>query len=490
MSQASTLKKDVFGLAAASAIDYVLQFMVPMIVARSLSPAGFGGYRMAWLVGATVMAIAPLHMPQSLSYFLPRVAPEKRLSYIISTITLLLIASLFAALAVNPWLPLLPLNWLNIGQPSWYFPAFAALWVLGSLSDWVAIGDGKVQWQVRVVVLLSVSRTLLIGASAWFTHDLHYVLMAMLLFAALKLLLFILYLRIYHGRNWVFDRSVVREQFLYAWPFGLGDTFYLLRQQCEQWLIAAMFSAREFAAFSLGGVAAPLFTLMRSSVQNAVLPKLSALHATKDMAQLTALNRKATSAVAFVLIPAVCILWVYSEQVITFVYTATYREAGAVMRVYLLGFLPQIFESTVLLRVAGYGGFGLRINAFMLPFAIACSFAGIKLAGLPGGAAGSALCSLLTQLISVRKVCKGQGIAFRELYDLRALGLYLLLGAASAAISYLAAKPFADHVLAMLLAGGGVSAILFCSGTYFLNIMPAIAGEKVKQLLRKFSRNR
>src|SRR4051812_37413118 len=76
----AALKRRAISLGAANAFDYGVQFLLPIVLARCLDPAAFGQYRLMWLVVMTVMAIAPMSMPQGLYYFLPRSdADDKRL---------------------------------------------------------------------------------------------------------------------------------------------------------------------------------------------------------------------------------------------------------------------------------------------------------------------------------------------------------------------------------------------------------------------------
>ncbi len=482
----TSLKKDVFGLTFVNVYDFGLQFLVPMVVARVLSPGDFGSYRMCWLVAMTVYSLAVLHIPHSLSYFLPRVGREDKIKYIVSTLFLLSLLSVMAAAVVNPWFPLLPVKWIHVGQPDWYFPVFIGLWVMGGLNDYLAIGDGRVHWQIRAILFLATARSLLISLTAWLTHDLSTVLLAMLAFVSIKALLPLIYMARFYRTAWLLDKTVLRQQFKYALPFGIAQGFYDLRLQSEQWMVAAMFNVRQFAAFSLGGMMSPLFYMLRQSINNAVLPRLSALHAEHKIAELALLNKKATTMIGFFVIPSACILWMYSKEVITVIYTAQYLDAVDVMRVYMIGILPQVFESHLLLRVCGFGGFGLKLHMFMLPLALTCSYTGIQLIGLPGGALGSVLTSLLSHLFSVMRVSRHLGAGFFELYDIKRFFLYLFIAMVAINISVYVADYWVDEYLlsfwqiyninislARGALGGGYAMLVFISICWLSKLIPS-----------------
>src|SRR5512141_1410800 len=95
----STLERRALSLGTANAIDYALQFLLPMVLTRTLDPHSFGQYRLLWLAVSTLMLVAPMCMAPSLYYFLPRSdRPTQRL-YINQTLIFLVGAGLVPAWA-------------------------------------------------------------------------------------------------------------------------------------------------------------------------------------------------------------------------------------------------------------------------------------------------------------------------------------------------------------------------------------------------------
>src|SRR5207302_7610333 len=97
-------------LGAANAIDYAIQFMLPVMLVRYLTPEAFGSYRLLWLVAGTVMAVVTQAMAAGLFYFLPRSGDEEKRLYINQALLYLSAAGLIAACAVSGWNPWLPQN--------------------------------------------------------------------------------------------------------------------------------------------------------------------------------------------------------------------------------------------------------------------------------------------------------------------------------------------------------------------------------------------
>jgi O-antigen/teichoic acid export membrane protein len=102
------LGRRVFSLGSASAFDYALQFLLPVVLVRALDVHSFGEYRLLWLAIGTLMALTTLTIAGSLYYFLPRSdAAQKRL-YINQTLVFLGLAGLVSGWLLSPWNPWLP----------------------------------------------------------------------------------------------------------------------------------------------------------------------------------------------------------------------------------------------------------------------------------------------------------------------------------------------------------------------------------------------
>ena len=95
------LGRRALSLGAANALDFAMQFLLPVVLARCLDAEAFGQYRLLWLAVGTVMAVANLAMPATLYYYLPRSDGATKRLYINQTLLYLGLAGLLAAWAVS-----------------------------------------------------------------------------------------------------------------------------------------------------------------------------------------------------------------------------------------------------------------------------------------------------------------------------------------------------------------------------------------------------
>ncbi|HEB56442.1 MAG TPA: hypothetical protein ENI98_09090, partial [Gammaproteobacteria bacterium] len=135
MKPDSSTKSQIMSMGMAVVVNRLAQFIIPLALVRLLDVSEFGHYRLFWLLAGTVMLFAPLGMPNSLLFFLPRSSTDKKLVFLYQTLLYLLFAGFLAALLVGPWSPLLPTRMHTIISDGFTVPAFVFLWVIASLVD-------------------------------------------------------------------------------------------------------------------------------------------------------------------------------------------------------------------------------------------------------------------------------------------------------------------------------------------------------------------
>ncbi|HEV2227945.1 MAG TPA: hypothetical protein VGR86_03240 [Steroidobacteraceae bacterium] len=417
-------------LGVANALDYAIQFLLPVVLVRYLSPAAFGGYRLLWLVTGTVMAIVTQAMAGSLYYFLPRSDADGKRLYINQAILYLAAAGLIGACAVSPLNPWLPHNVRALVGEQVIVPLFVMLWVMASLLDLIGTAEERVAWQARATVGLSALRALALSATAMLTRELEPVLLALLGFAAFKLALLLGYVARHHGiRGPFLRRSAFADQLRQSAPFGFAGALYGLRGQADQWVASLLFPVALFASFSIAALLGPLVHLCRQSVGQAFLPSVSRLEAAGDTRGMLALNSRASVMVATLAYPLLAFAFVFGREIVTVIYTSAYVDAVPVMRIYILGLIALVIEPATIMLLLRQGAFSMRIGVLALLFSVVVSFAGARLFGLAGAAAGSVTAIYFEHFTTLWRISRCTGIALRRVQDWRTLALLLLCAA-------------------------------------------------------------
>src|SRR5262245_113481 len=428
------LGQRALSLGAVNAFEYAVQFLLPVVLVRCLEPAAFGEYRLLWLAAGTVMAVAPMAMPGCLYYFLPRSDAATRRLYINQTLLFLAAAGLAAAWAVSLWNPWLPGQLRGLAERGAIVPAFVLLWVVGSLLDLLPTIEERIAWQAKATVGLTVLRAVALCAAAIVTRELGPVLLVLLALVVLKITMLLAYVARYHGLHGpLLDRRAFAGQLKQAAPFGAANALYGLREQADQWVAAALFSIAQFASFSIAAALGLVVSLFRKSVSYAFLPAMSRLQAASDIPAMLEVNSRANVMVAALVFPLLAAGFVFAEELVTVVFTATYLDAAPVMRVYTIGLVTYVVELATVTMLLQEGAFVMRMNLAALVLSVPLSWLAASHFGLAGAAVGFVLAMVLDRIATLRRIAVRTGIALRQLQDWRVLG-QLSLAAAIAAV--------------------------------------------------------
>jgi O-antigen/teichoic acid export membrane protein len=206
-----------------------------------------------------------------------------------------------------------------------------------------------------------------------------------------------------------------RDQLSYAAPFGLSQALYLLRGRLDQWLVAAMGSAAQFGAYSLAALITPIQGVVRSTVNQVVMPEFNRLQAASEPARMLQINRRANVAVALLMFPSIAYLCVAASDVVALLYPAAYAEAATVMRLYGVILAIECIEVSTLMAAFRQGAFMLRLDAIALPFALAGNAAGMAWLGTSWTATGTALATLGVQAVLFSRASGLVGVPLRAL---------------------------------------------------------------------------
>ncbi|HUP97844.1 MAG TPA: oligosaccharide flippase family protein [Usitatibacter sp.] len=465
----ASLERRALSLGTANAIDYALQFMLPMVLTRTLDPHSFGEYRLLWLAVATLILVTPMCMPHSLYYFLPRSDKPTQRLYINQTLIYMVFAGLVAAWALSELNPFLPgkLEAIHEGQGI-VVPVFVLMWVFAMTLDLLPTAEEQVTWQARAIVSLSAIRAVALSLAAIVTGELGPVLWTLCGFAALKAALLVHYVSRRHGlATPVARKDTLVAQVRQAAPFAASGILHGIRQQGDQWIVAALFTVAQFASFSVATVLAPLVHVFRQSVNHVFLPSMSRLEATKDHAGMLALNSRANCMVALLVYPTLAFVFVFAEQVITLVYTSVYLDAVPVLRLYTVALVAFVVELVSTLFVLRQGSFAAKVNGLVLVLALPLSVWGAMNYGLMGAAMGSVAAIYAERLLSLQKISQITTTPIGKLQDWETLARLLVAAVLAAGLAGLLLKWSEWSSFATLLAGGLIMAVAYPAALYF-----------------------
>ena len=464
-AQTMNHRREAFALTLATAFDRVVLFGMPLVLTRLLSVSDFGQYRTFWLVTLTVSGLAPLGMPRSLFYFLPRASPGDRRPFLDNTVLFLAGAGMVCAVLV-----LLGGRLAEVPAAGYLTPVFVVLWIVASLLDLLPSADQRNYWQAGVVMSLAVVRAaLLIGAAA--TRDITTVIVALVGFVALKVGILAYYIGRYHGwRLPRLDPPRLGEQVRYAVPFGIDGALYSLRGNAEQWIVVILFLPAQYAVFSITGYMAPLVDIVRGSISNVLIPRMSEHLTRGNPRAMLALNIEGNLAAAAILLPPLAFLFANAREVLGILFPEAYAGAAPVLRIYVVAIARVLLDTTGVLMLLRQGRFIMGVSAFVLVLAAGTSYLGARLFGLPGAALGGLVAFYVEAAFSLRRIARLTGHTIGELQEWRGLASVLTAAVTAAAASHWALRATTSH------AGAGAGMLVSAAtmvGVYWVLLLLA-----------------
>ncbi len=454
------MKRQMVTLGIANIAEFAVQLATPIVLVRVLDEIGFGDYRLLWLAAATLLAIAPLGMPGSLLYFLPRHDLRGQAVFVRQTLMYMAAAGALSALALSPWNPLLPHSLRTMAGADFAAPLFCALWIFGSVLDVLPNAERRIELQAGLILGLALLRAGAVIAAA-LLGGINAVIAILALVAATKASLLLVIPTARYGRQlWAGGRSRWLEQAKWAIPVGANAAVLMLRLQADHWLVVALFGSAQYGVYSIGAAALALGGIIRNAVSSVIFPEMSKAEAEGDLAKVLSLNSRSNVACALFVFPVLAFLFAAASPFIRLIYTDGYAGAIPVLRLNVVAFLIPVVEMSTVMLVLRQGPFFLRMNIIVLVVGLLASYAGSRLWGMPGAAAGIIAGNLLGIFVSYARAARLLALPVRALQDWRTIariGTAAIIAAVAAYVTLLLLPPTLGHILAILISG-----VVFC----------------------------
>ena len=373
-----------------------IKSVIGIVLARLITPAELGSYRQLFLIYTTFSTLMMLGIPQSLLYFLPKLASdEERRQHVGKIMNLSLVLSIVFALGLLGFRGLIASKFSNpqLGFLLLVYAIYPVFMFSSSLYSYVMLGQGDAIASARFTLFSVATDAILILGTALWTRDLKLIVTGVIAAAFFQWLYTRVKLQRYRA-SFRLDPSFYKKQFAYALPLGLSSIVGMLSIQLDKFVISGFFDPASFAIFSVGAMELPFISILTNSVNSVLLPGISAQ---SDKTKMSEVFRAAVRKNALFIFPVALICYLFAPQIITLLYTDVYRGAIPFFRIYL-GILP--------LRVATFGIIFMaigktRVILFNSIFTLICNLVLNLVLVRQYGMMGAAVATVIMTAISV-----------------------------------------------------------------------------------------
>ena len=428
-------KRPVPWLVAGRLGGQVGTFLIPVVLARVLPTDDFGAYRQIFLVFGSLFLVAQLGFAESLYYFLPR-AERGGGRFVGNALGMLAATGLACAMAL--WLGARPLAAL-LGNPAVapYLPAlgvFLTCMLCSTVLEIALVSERRFRTAAVVYCGSDLARALLIVVPAALVGSVSALLAGAVAFAALRLLVTLLFMLRRYGRELRPSRPLVREQLRYTFPFALAVIVDTVQAQAHLYVVSNQFDVATFAIYSVACFQIPLVDYVATAASNVLMVRMGERPDDHDASRV--LWREASERIAWVLVPLLAWIVALGPSVIVLLFSQRYAASGGL---FVLASVPILFVSLptdAVLRASGDTWF-LLVQGFVRLFAAAALLALLFVPfGLVGAIASTIGAAAVAKVVALVRVARHLHAGAAELLPWRRLGAIVGASAGAAAAAF------------------------------------------------------
>lgn len=417
-AKSPSLKAQSAWLLFAKVVGFVFSFLLPFLVVRFLAQESVGVYRQIFQVVINAAGILPLGVGMSAYYYLSR-EPEKRPAAIFNILifNFAVGALAFAALAVFPGLigglfhspeitRLAPL----IGLVIWF-------WITGAFLETVAVANQESKIATVFIILAQFTKSALMIGAVMIFSTVSSIVVAALVQALVQTVVLLVYLNSRFPRFWTaFDLRFLREQLVYALPYGLAGLLWTLQTDIHNYFVGYKFSAADYAVYAYGCFQLPLVTMLTESVSSVLIPRMSRLQAAGDNREIIRLTTRAMQKLAFFFLPMYVFLMITAQTFIVTLFTRNYERAVPIFMINLTLLPIYVWISDPIVRAfKELGRFLLILRVFILVAMVAALWFGIGNFELTGMIAVVVVAAFFERVVSTWVIARKLGFRVADL---------------------------------------------------------------------------
>jgi len=331
--------KDSFFLTLSKGIRTTVMMIVVMVMTRLISVEVYGTYRQLVTLSTIILAIAPIGIPTSVSYYYKNVDFARKSKLFTNTSVICFICGIMSSLLlfIFRYQISASLNINGIDNFIYVFSFYIFIIVSSSFIENLFVsaefaGNFSIFNILYYILYLAVLIVVI-----YRDNSLPVIIFAMAAMEALRFIFLLTWIALKLKLRFVPDFSFLKEQLTYCIPLSLVGILQVLSTQLDKLLVSGYFTSSEFAIYSTGTMEIPVVNLITISLATAALPHMSKEYNTNhDIRAALKIWGKITLTGAAVIFPVFFILGFYNRAYIGFLFSEKYFSAIPVFLIRLL----------------------------------------------------------------------------------------------------------------------------------------------------------
>ncbi len=334
-----------------------LQLVMGMLMVRHLTKFDYGTFRQIMLFSVLISSTIAIGLPQSLSYFIPRVSADKEKKQLAFQVFILLTLLGLVAAAVSYlfrfWISE-QFNNPELLHYSWIFSLFFLFLIPSKCTQPTLVSLGRTKFASLLNAGTSIFNFFFVIIPLLLGKDLRIILIFMLSVYILKFLLVTSILLTLKG-GWpkLLDFPSLKSQFVYSFPLGGSIMVGVVRKYIDQFIIAFFYTPVNFAVYSRGAFELPFVALLPYTLSTLMIPKIAEYHKEGKRSSILHLWQESMWKVSLVFFPLFVYAFIFADEIITLLFTSNYSESVLIFRIYLVLLPVRIASYRTILQAIG-----------------------------------------------------------------------------------------------------------------------------------------
>jgi len=377
----SKLKQGHWPLFILNSFSSFANLFLPVMFVRLMTPSDMGIYKIYFLYFSILPFLFLTAGPSNSVYYWVGKSKEHRAEYIQSCWILTTFLSSFILLIGLPLSGFFS-DYLNIPMEYVIYMIVAAFfWEPSSHYGECLVAHGKTLKGSLYGTSFTIIKVVLFIGSALYIKDLKYIF---IIHASIFMINF--FTTIYFGKknNYIsfnINYQKLKEIFLYSLPISVSGLLGFFVDKVDMIILSGHLSTDAFAFYSMGCLIIPPLYILDTSVQKILIPKLSSLYIEKKFSLAVQHYNKAISDLSFLIIPAICGLFVFAEPIINLLYTDQYSSSIVFFKIFAFSYLLNLLPHDAVPRATGHSGWILKIYLIITPISLAAVYISAKYFG-------------------------------------------------------------------------------------------------------------
>ncbi len=395
--------RPVLQLMSGRAAAFAVTFFIPVVLSRIFPPAEFGTYKQIFLIVYSFYGIGQIGMAECLYYFLPT-HPEHAGRFVANSVAMLTLTGLGCLIVLSFGGHLIPVSNPGIQPYLWIAGAYLLLMLASCALEIVMVARKHFRLATLTYAGSDLARGVLLIAFGLVTHSLMWLLIAGLIFNALRIVAFLAYLRSEFGSELRLDMTRLKQQFVYTVPFALAVVIDVIQQNYHQYAVGWYFDVTTFAIYSVGCLQIPLADFLASPASNVMMVRMGEEIRDDRKAHAVPIWHDTSRKLALVFIPMAALLVVNARHIITILFTERYAASIPIFMLWSLTVLFSIFQTDGVLRVLAQTRFLVVMNLTRLATIIAMMTWAIHHFGLIGPVIVTLAGMLVARMVALARI--------------------------------------------------------------------------------------